>query len=109
MTLPIARRAHGAVFKTVTANRLNDGIAVWLGPEGRWVERLAEALAIPAAEAEAALAVVKAAPDAHRLCDPYLIELAETPAGLGAASHRERIRAAGPTVRRDLGKQAERP
>lgn len=106
MSLPIARRDHGAAFKTVTANRLNDGRVVWLGPDGGWVEQLAAARAIPAAEAEAVLAAVKARPAAHLLCDPYLIELAETPEGIRAVSYRERIRAAGPTVRLDLGKQA---
>lgn len=98
MSLPIARRAHGAAFKSITANRLNDGRAVWLDAAGGWAESLTSARAVPAAEAEATLAAVKAGPAAHLLCDPYLIEIDLKPEGPGAVSLRERIRAGGPTV-----------
>jgi hypothetical protein len=41
--------------------------------------------------------------------EPYLFEVAKEADGIRAASVRETIRQAGPTVRLDLGKQAELP
>ena len=39
--------------------------------------------------------------------EPYLFEVSPEDEGIRAISVREIIRQAGPTVRRDLGKQAE--
>ena len=41
------------------------------------------------------------------ILDPYLFEVAECDSGFKPVSVRENIRANGPTVRTDLGKQAE--
>jgi hypothetical protein len=38
---------------------------------------------------------------------PYLIEVTRAASGARPVSHREAIRARGPTVRPDLGKQAQ--
>ena len=59
---------------------------------------------------EAAALLAEAEPDvaACRIVTPYLIDVVEGPDGsLRATSERERIRALGPSVRLDLGKQAE--
>lgn len=94
--------------KILTANRLIDGAVVYGGSEGRWVERLSEAAFFGgAAEAEARLAAAAEDVVARKVVEPYLFDAERTPEGLRPLRVREVIRAAGPTVRRDLGKQAD--
>jgi hypothetical protein len=97
------------VLKVLTANRLHDGIAVWLGRGGIWVEHVEEAWAVSGPEGVKALEEIAAdtlAGAQHN--DVALIDVAETAGGLQPLKLRERIRAQGPTIRLDLGKQAER-
>jgi hypothetical protein len=93
-------------LRIVTGNRLSDGVVVYLGHGGRWSESLDGAEAAPVGpEAEALLAVATAMP--NQIVGPYLIEV-ETSEGVVRPVHiKEAIRAAGPTVRGDLGKQAQ--
>lgn len=98
----------------VIANRLTDGRVVFLAalpgsPKAEWKLRLAEAtIARDEARAAELLALGAAsARDAHEVVEPYLIEVEESPEGLRPTVYRERIRCLGPTVRADLGKQAE--
>ena len=58
---------------------------------------------------EALLARAQAAVDGNIVVEPYLFEVTRDESGIRAASVRETIRQAGPTVRLDLGKQAELP
>lgn len=93
--------------QAVTANRLADGIVVFLAAGGRWVERAAEAAVAPdKPAAEALMATAERAVAERLVVGPYLIDITPTPAGPAPVALRERIRAAGPTVRLDLGKQA---
>jgi len=100
--------------QVVSANRLSDGLVVYLCNEGArasWSldlddatvaatdERAAELLALGVADAESR----------HEAVDPYLIEVAEKGGRLRPTKYREVIRCLGPTVRSDLGKQAEAP
>jgi predicted NAD/FAD-binding protein len=92
----------------VTANRLRDGIAVFLTRGGDWSEVIDEAVLALEPQAAAALEA-RAKEDERRtlVTGAYLID-AERLNGRVRASHiRERMRALGPTVRLDLGKQAE--
>ena len=92
----------------VTANRLRDGIAVFLTRSGQWSERIDEAAL--ALEPEAAVALearAKADEDATIVTGPYLIDAERRDGAIRAAHIRERMRTLGPTVRLDLGKQAE--
>ena len=100
--------AKGARFQAVTANRLSDGEVVYLADDNRWVEEFAAAEIVDGADAAAAL-LARAMPADFELAvlEPYLFEVLEDGAGFKPASVRETIRAAGPTVRLDLGKQAE--
>ena len=109
LALSTARGARGAAMKAVTANRLVDGLVVYLGAEGRWVEDIADAFSVVGKEAGAALlAATEPDVEACRIVGPYLIDVVAGPDGkLRGTSERERIRALGPTVRLDLGKQAE--
>lgn len=100
--------AKGARFQAVTANRLTDGEVVYLSADNLWVEDFAAAdIADGPAAAEALLA--RAMPQDFELgvLEPYLFEVLEDGTAFKPASVREIIRAAGPTVRLDLGKQAE--
>jgi hypothetical protein len=101
--------AKTPLLKVLTANRLSDGIAVWLGRSRLWVEHVEEAWGAATPESVQALEAIAAeAQAAAQHCDVNLIDAEETPQGLRPVKLRERIRAAGPTIRLDLGKQAER-
>lgn len=101
--------AKGARFQAVTANRLTDGEVVYLSADELWVEDLAAAAIADGAEAAEAL-LARAMPQDFELAvlEPYLFEVIEDGAGFKPVSVRETIRAAGPTVRLDLGKQADK-
>ena len=99
----------GAQFQAVTANRLLDGVVVYLTTANEWSESLQDAEVADgkeAAEALLARGAVFFEPE-NFVIDVYLFEVEPTDDGIRAASVREIIRQAGPTVRTDLGKQAE--
>lgn len=92
----------------VTANRLRDGIAVFLTRSGEWSEIIDDA--VLALEPKAAAALEARAKDDERktlVTGPYLVDAERLNGRVRAAHIRERMRALGPTVRLDLGKQAE--
>ncbi len=94
-------------MKILTANRLSDGEAVWLSTDHSWADVIIGAEI--AADGQAQEKLERAGHSAFlknevvdiNLVDIELIEGAPVPIRL-----RERIRAAGPTNRLDLGKQA---
>lgn len=93
--------------KAVTANRLADGRVVYLTADGEWSEHLAEAAW---SESEAGQSELLARAEAHAaaaaVVDPYLFAVSVEDGAPAPERLREVIRGAGPTVRRDLGKQA---
>lgn len=90
----------------LTAWRLDDGEAVYRGAGG-WVRSLADATPFAdMAAATAALAEAEADVAARVIVGPYLFDAAVEDASIRPLSARELIRAKGPTVRLDLGKQA---
>ncbi|EFL90316.1 DUF2849 domain-containing protein [Ahrensia sp. R2A130] len=93
-----------------TANRLLDGEAVWLGANGRWVESPASAVVSHTAEELEATRIAAARGDReNHVVEPYEMPVTIEAGAAVPASYRERIRAAGPTIRLDLGKQAQQP
>ncbi len=93
--------------KIVTANRLDDGLVVYLNGAG-WSERIEDArIAGDDAAADGLLAEAEGPGQEIRVVGPYLIEIALEGAEPRPVSYREAIRAKGPTVRLDLGKQAD--
>jgi Protein of unknown function (DUF2849) len=92
----------------VTANRLGDGLVVFLTAEGGWSEDF-HAGAILSDEAAKAAALERGAKSAaaNEVVDPYWIDLERRGGHYVPKALREAIRASGPTMRRDLGKQAE--
>lgn len=90
----------------ITANRLRDGEVVWW-KTGKWVERIEQGTVYPhPKEANVALAAALKFVDDNTMVNPYLFEVRVDGGKIVPASERELIRAAGPTVRDDLGKQA---
>jgi hypothetical protein len=83
----------------ISANRLSDGIVVYLGGGSAWVERFCEAKVF-AAKAEADIALLAAQDDIKRnlVVDPNLVEVKDGSRGVRPAALREAIRAQGPTI-----------
>jgi Protein of unknown function (DUF2849) len=94
--------------QVMTANRLRDGEVVFLTRAGTWNEKIDEAAMALEPQAKAAL-TARAAEDekATVVTDAYLFDAERVDGRVRAIHMRERIRTLGPTVRRDLGKQAE--
>ncbi len=94
--------------QVMTANRLRDGEVVFLTRSGVWSEKIddavlaSEPLAVSALEARAADDV-----KATLVTGQYLFEATRVDGKIRADHIRERIRTLGPSVRLDLGKQAE--
>ena len=94
--------------QVISANRLSDGIIVFLASGHRWVESLQAAEVFPDA-ATTRTALERVADDVK---GNFVIEVAafdvNTAGGRIEARHlRDRIRVAGPTVHPDHGKQAQ--
>jgi hypothetical protein len=93
--------------KVLTANRLTDGEAVWFSADQRWSETIdgSDIANDPAGEARLE-AIGKAAYDNDEVVDVNLIDVQLADGVIRPTRLREQIRAAGPTNRIDLGKQA---
>lgn len=92
-------------FKILTANRLDDGLVVYLG-KGGWTANIDVARRAHDDDTAAALDYQgKQAAARNEVADPYLIDLDDDDGE--PLRWRETIRANGPTVRRDLGYQAD--
>ena len=90
----------------LTANRLRDGDVLYR-KWSTWVLALADGEVYPdQASADAALAAAQAETVRNEFVAPYLFEVRDVNGVITPAKEREIIRAAGPTVRADLGKQA---
>ena len=95
--------------QVITANRLQDGVVVYLDRAGGWSEWIDEArLARSPEEGKKLLALAEQPDQGTRVVGPYLMDVIEDGGRPLPASNREIIRAKGPTVRTDLGKQAVR-
>jgi Protein of unknown function (DUF2849) len=90
----------------LTANRLRDGEVVYWS-RGRWVTEIdqAEVFAGETA-AKAALKTADASVQDRTVVNPYLFDVRVEEGVLRPVKEREIIRAAGPTMRPDLGKQS---
>lgn len=96
--------------QVISANRLGDGIVVYLAADGSWSEFIAgSVIALDDATAEAMLVQARQAERDRVVIDPYLIDVAEVDGEVRPTRYRELIRATGPTVRPDLSKQRYMP
>ncbi|CCV16252.1 DUF2849 domain-containing protein [Mesorhizobium sp. STM 4661] len=95
-------------MKVLTANRLTDGIAVWYA-DGGWADTVDNADIAHDKAAEDRLEAIGAAAYAgNEVVDVNLIDVSVVNGVVEPVRLREKIRAAGPTIRNDLGKQAAR-
>src|SRR5580658_4997050 len=92
----------------ITANRLTDGVVVFQSADGSWSEDFNRAAVLADAQATAE-AIARARQDeaSNVVVDAYAVPVDERNGHFAPKALREAIRAAGPTTRRDLGKQAE--
>ncbi|VVD97251.1 nitrite reductase [Pandoraea eparura] len=91
----------------ISANRLHDGLVVWLDKQHNWVDDLTQAHVFDAQELEPAQAAAKSALAANLIVDPMPRPAQLSDAGPVPEDFREQLRSRGPSVREDLGKQAE--
>jgi hypothetical protein len=87
----------------LTANRLVDGIVVFLAPDGGWTETI-DGAAVARSADEARALQEQGARDAARnvVVEPYLAALAEAGARPLPVRMRERVRVEGPSVLADV-------
>ncbi len=91
----------------LTANRLHDGEVVYLAPAGGWSECFADALVATDKDDQASLEARGLADEkAMVVVGAYLMPVALDDGIPCPTSQREIIRAKGPSIRTDLGKQA---
>jgi len=90
----------------ISANRLHDGTVVWLDANHQWVDSLSDASTFADSQMDTAMAAANLAVAANLVVGPTQWP-AQIVDGIPAPSDfRERLRARGPSVRTDLGKQA---
>ena len=95
-------------MQILTANRLADGDVVFLTPENDWSVDINDAcIASNKSEAEHLLAIGERADAAAHVIGCYLVDVVVTDGDINATHYREIMRTKGPTVRSDLGKQAQ--
>jgi predicted NAD/FAD-binding protein len=93
--------------QVLTANRLRDGEVVYFTRAGEWSEKIDDA--VVALEPQAAKALEARGLEDEKatlVTGVYLFDAVRENGHVRAAHIRERIRARGPTMRIDLGKQA---
>jgi hypothetical protein len=94
--------------QVLTANRLRDGEVVFLTRAGTWSQSIDEATL--ALEPQAAAALEARGRDDEKatiITGAYLFDAERVDGHVRATHIRERIRTLGPSVRLDLGKQAQ--
>ena len=96
------------IRQVLTANRLKDGLVVFLGEGNAWTPWIAEAV-IARSKDDAARLEARGGEHAKTnvVVGPYLMDVIEEAGHVRCAHIREHLRTLGPSVRLDLGKQAE--
>jgi hypothetical protein len=93
------KAAKAGPQKAITANRLADGLVVFLAEGGRWSLSVGDArLFADGPELDEALSYGKAQHAARVILDPYAIDMDVVDGRALPARLRERIRALGPTI-----------
>ena len=94
--------------QVLTANRLSVGEVVYWNATRGWVAHMHDAEILPDDKAEAVLKDAGARGVQERqVVNPYLFDVRVDGSKVVPVKTREAIRAAGPSARRDLGKQAD--
>jgi len=89
------------------ANDIRSGRVVYLTVDGEWSERIADAAVFDNEGEEARLkSIADAAMDARHVVEAYPIDVVVEDGAIRPSRYREVVRAIGPSIRTDLGKQA---
>lgn len=92
-------------LKALTANRLSDGLVVFLRQDGTWSLDVAEARAVETDTDTADLeGAGRDAEAADLVTGAYLIDVERADTGVMPTRNKERIRALGPTVQLTLNR-----
>lgn len=97
MTSPLQQKLKITGPTVITANRLTDGVVVWLTQDHAWSTRLADAAVVTTSEAALGLLNVANA-DENTAVGAYPARVAAEGSEVRPVNLRERIRVAGPTV-----------
>jgi hypothetical protein len=98
--------AQAPLPQMLTANRLTDGEVLWW-KDGGWVTALVDGQVFEDPKAaDEALAAAQAFVRDNVVVSPYLFDVRILDGAIRPVKEREVIRAAGPSVRTDTGKQA---
>jgi hypothetical protein len=104
---PSAYLDEAGMPDVITANRLTDGVVVFQTADESWTEDFNRAAVLLDPQATAgALTRAKQDEANNVIVDAYVVAVEERNGHFVPKALREAIRAAGPTIRRDLGKQA---
>ncbi len=92
----------------VLANRLTDGVVIYLGRSGGWTESLKDAAVTHDGASRAELEVnAEAGQNSQQIAGWEFVEVVLENDGPRIVKNKQFIQSQGPTVRRDLGKQAD--
>jgi uncharacterized protein DUF2849 len=92
-----------AQISVLTANRLGDGVVVFLDESGTWIEGITGAAVARSPEEVRALEAQGVRDAARNLVvEPYLIEVRDVAGGLTPVRTRERVRVVGPSILDDV-------
>lgn len=93
----------------MTGYRLTDGIVIWLTADNEWSEWVEDAAtAAAAAEADALTAQAKEWERRNQVYEIYLVDVALKDGKPWPVKMREAMRAQGPSIHPQFGKQSER-
>ncbi|MCI5045441.1 MAG: DUF2849 domain-containing protein [Aquisalinus sp.] len=96
------KKGRNEGLKAITANRITDGVPVWLAGDGRWAELLSDAAVYEGDRAISALEF--ASQQEAMVVGPYLMDVSMENGSVqpsGRTTLREAIRDAGPTIPSD--------
>jgi hypothetical protein len=87
----------------IIANRLTDGLVVFMTADGGWVESIDDGCLIENGQAEALLEIGQRGERDCQVIDPNMIDVEERDGARTPTSYREEIRARGPSVQAETG------
>ena len=96
------------IREIVLANRLTDGVVIYLDKAGNWTEQLHEAAIAHDEQSRAGLETfARTGQDRQQIAGWEFVEVVPESTGPRIVKNKQFIQSLGPTVRRDLGKQAD--
>lgn len=94
-------------LQVFTANRVIDGVVVYLTEDGRWMECVFLASVIANEDGLALMTAMAAEEEGGAtIVEPYLIDVTRELGDVRPVSYRERIRAFGPSTHPEFSKQS---